>query len=142
MVALGPQFRFDNDPTFEGENSYVRKKEDGDQTKMTVMHTPEGRFDYDVRTRPGAFDIEVKHNNTVIGAMYGPNPGESSDEKPGKVPIGSISVHSKYARRGLATQMLRLARQHMPEGNEIVHSSALTTGGERWVEGLKRKGIE
>jgi hypothetical protein len=137
---LSNQFaRFDTDPDFTAEHSYLRKRDDGSQVAMSYMDTPQGRFHYDVRTGPGSFNVEVKHDKTTIGSMYGP--GAAPDE-PNGLPIGEVSVHSKYSRRGLATQMLRLAKQNMPEGVNIVPGSQLTPSGEKWVKGLREKGIE
>ncbi len=138
--SLSSQFtRFDTDPDFTAEHSYLRKKDDGSQVAMSYLDTPQGRFHYDVRTSPGHFDVEVKHNESTIGRMYGPGAAPSET---GGLPIGEVSVHSNYARRGLATQMLRLARQNMPEGINIVPGSQLTASGAKWVKGLKEKGIE
>lgn len=131
--------RFDEDPDFSAEHSYLKRKDDGSQVAMSYRDTPQGRFFYDVRTSPGAFNVEVKHNDKTIGSMYGPG---AAPDASGGLPVGEVSVHSQYARRGLATQMLRLARQNMPEGVNIVHSSELTASGKKWVEGLKRKGVD
>jgi hypothetical protein len=133
----GPQFNID--PDFTSEQSHLREK-GGNRVAMSYIDTPEGRLHYDVRTGPGHFDVEVKHGNTPIGALYGSDTEPGSSKK--ELPIGEVSVHSKYQRRGLATQMLRLARQNMPEGVSIVHSTSLTPRGAKWVEGLKNKGIE
>lgn len=139
-MSLGPQFsRFDIDPDFAAEHAHVRKKADGSQVAMSFIDTPQGRLSYDIRTSPGSFDVEVKHGNTTIGAMYGPG---AAPEEPEGLPIGEVSVHSKYQRRGLATQMLRLARQHMPEGVNIVPGEVLTESGKKWVAGLNKKGIK
>lgn len=136
----GPQFqRFDTDPDFTAEHSYLQDRKDGTRVAMSYLDTPEGRLHYDVRTSPGHFDVSVKHGSTPIGNLYGP--GAAPDES-GGLTIGEVSVHSRYQRRGLATQMLRLARQNMPEGVNIVHSSQLTPRGAKWVRGLKEKGIE
>ena len=136
---LSGQFtRFDTDPDFTAEHSYLNKKEDGSQVAMSYMDTPQGRFHYDVRTGPGHFDVEVKHDNNTIGSMYGPGAAPSD---PQGLPIGEVSVHSNYARRGLATQMLRLARKNMPEGVNIVPGSQLTPSGKKWVDGMKEKGM-
>jgi RimJ/RimL family protein N-acetyltransferase len=139
-MTLSPQqFSFTEDPDFSAEHAYLKKKDDGSQVAMSYRDTPHGRFFYDVRTSPGAFNVEVRHKDKPIGAMYGP--GAAPDATDG-LPIGEVSVHSGYVRRGLATQMLRLARQNMPEGVNIVHSSVLTSSGKKWVEGLKNKGID
>lgn len=132
-------FRFDKDPDFSSEDSLLRKKDDGSQTAMSYVDTPHGRFLYDVRTSPEGFNVSVEHKGKLIGNLYGPI---GQPEEPNNLPIGEVSVHSKYGRRGLATQMLRLARQNMPEGVNIVHSTELTPRGAKWVEGLKKKGID
>jgi hypothetical protein len=136
---LGPQF--DRDPDFnDPDKSYLKVDEDGSKVAMSYVDTPEGRMHYSVHTGPGFFDVNVRHGEKHIGSLYGPGaaPGGSETE----LPIGEVSVHSKYGRRGLATQMLRLARQQMPEGFSIIHSAQLTNSGKKWVEGLKSKGIE
>lgn len=134
----GPQFN--QDPDFTAEHSYLREKDDGTRVAMSYIDTPEGRLHYDVRTSPGSFDVEVRHKNTLIGNLYGPGAAPNVSEG---LPIGEVTVHSNYQRRGLATQMLRLARQNMPEGAPpIVHSTELTPRGKAWAEGLKKKGIE
>ena len=140
-MTLNPDqfFRFDEDPDFSAEHSYLKKKDDGSQVAMSYRDTPQGRFSYDVRTSPGHFDVTVEHKGKLIGNLYGPGAAPNAQ---GGLPVGEVSVHSGYARRGLATQMLRLARQNMPEGVNIVHSTELTPRGEKWVEGLKRKGID
>ena len=140
-MTLNPEqfHRFDTDPDFTAEHSLLKDK-DGGRTALSYVDTPEGRFHYDVRTGPGGFDVSVSHGRTLIGNLYGPG---AAPDNPEGLPIGEVSVHSKYGRRGLATQMLRLARQNMPEGAPpIVHSSELTPRGEAWVKGLKDKGIE
>jgi ribosomal protein S18 acetylase RimI-like enzyme len=137
-APTGPQFI--TDPDFGAEHSYLKQKPTGERVAMSYVDTPEGRLHYDVRTSPGSFNVEVKHGSKTIGSMYGPgaSPGDTETE----IPIGEVSVHSQYARRGLATQMLRLARQNMPEGVNVVHSPVLTESGKKWVKGLRDKGVD
>lgn len=131
--------QFNIDPDFKAEHSYLSEK-DGSRVAMSYRDTPEGRLFYNVRTGPGHFDVEINHDNTTVGRLYGPGAAPAVE---GGLPIGEVSVHSKYQRRGIATQMLRLARQNMPEGAPpIVHSTELTPRGEKWVAGLKKKGID
>ena len=138
MPHLNPAqfFRFDTDPDFTAEHSYVRKSDDGSQVAKSYIDTPHGRIRYDVRTSPKSFDVEVMHENTTIGAMYGPI---GTPKDPNTLSIGEISVHSKYTRRGLATQMLRLAQQNMPEGVNIVPGRHLTSDGKKWAQSLENR---
>lgn len=128
--------RFDTDPDFTAEHAYVRKSDDGSQVAKSYIDTPHGRIRYDIRTSPKSFDVEVMHGNTTIGAMYGPI---GTPKDPNTLSIGEISVHSKYTRRGLATQMLRLAQQNMPEGVNIVPGRHLTPDGEKWSKSLENR---
>lgn len=58
------------------------------------------------------------------------------------VSVGRITramVRGEYQRRGVATELLRQAREIDPR---VHHSRQLSADGKAWTEGLKRKGID
>ena len=139
------QFSFAEDPDFEGEHAFKPADRDGVRRRKSYVDTPGGRLHYDVRTSPEGFYADVSGNfgtssSATLGFIHGP--GSAPDEE-GGLPIARVEVHPAMRRRGIATQLLRIARQNMPEGAPpIVHSKVLLDDGERWIAGLKRKGIE
>lgn len=103
---------------------------------MTLSKTQFG--DYELRHNPGQGanipdEILAFHKDKRVGwlSWYGGDNGEIQD----------VSVAPEHRRKGLATQMMLLARQKASEGRRKPpeHSSSRTPEGDAWAKSVGGK---